>query len=56
MAFGTFVIHNRMYKGRQLEGKHLIDNKEWVLSSMHILSQGVLLDTSVNSEFSLGSA
>jgi len=37
-----------------MEGKHLVDHKDWLLSLMPLLCQGVLFDTSVNSDFSPG--
>jgi len=43
-----------MPEGRELEGKHLMGNDDWLLSGMRVLSLGVLLDSSVNSDSSPG--
>jgi hypothetical protein len=54
MKSGILVIHNTMKNGRSLEGKHLMYNEDWLLSGKRVLSLGVLLDSSVNSDFSPG--
>jgi hypothetical protein len=37
-----------------MEGKHLMGNEDLLLSSLRVLSLGVLLDSSVNSDSSPG--
>jgi hypothetical protein len=32
MKLGILVIRNMMHGGRLLEGKHLMDNEDWLLS------------------------
>jgi len=32
MKLGILVIRNTINEGRQLEGKHLLDNEDWLLS------------------------
>jgi hypothetical protein len=54
MKLGILVIHNMMHEGRQLEGKHLMDNESWLLSSKRVLFLGVLLDSSETSDSSPG--
>jgi len=49
---GTKVICNAMYKGKLFEVNHLIDSEDWLLCWMRVLSQGVLLDSSVNCDSS----
>jgi len=43
-----------MHEGRQLDGKHLMGNEDWLRSRMQVLSLGMLLDSSVNSDSSPG--
>jgi len=43
-----------MHEGRYLEGKHLMDNEDWLLSRMQVLTLGMVLDSSVNSDSSPG--
>jgi hypothetical protein len=39
-----------------LDGNHLIENEDWLLSWKQVLAQGVLLDSAVNSDSSPGCA
>jgi len=47
-------IHNSIQEGRQLEGQNLMNNEDWLLSAMRVLSLGVRLDSSVNGNSSPG--
>jgi len=42
------------YKDEHLEGKQSIDNKDWLFSWLKELAEGLLLDSSVNSDSSPG--
>jgi hypothetical protein len=54
MMLGTLVIRNTMNKGRQKDDKLFVDNEWWLYSSMQVLSQGVPVDATVNSDSSHG--
>jgi hypothetical protein len=54
MKSGILVIRKMFHEVRSLEGKHLMGNEEWRLSSLRVLSLGVLLDSSVNSDSTPG--
>jgi len=54
MKSEILAIRNMMHKGSKMEGKHLMQNHDWLLSQMRLLSLGELLDSSANSDSSPG--
>jgi len=54
MMLVTAVIWNMILADTYLKGKYLMDNEDWLLSGMHVLSEDVLLESFVNSDYSPG--